>query len=43
MIKEIKNILHKGLEISGQELPVEPVYAYDNSHIEQEAFAFRQR
>ena len=37
------NILHKGLEISGQGLPVEPVYAYDNSHIEQEAFTFRQR
>ena len=37
------NILHKGLEILGQELPVEPVYAYDNSHIEQEAFTFRQR
>ena len=36
------NILHKGLEISGQELSVEPVYAYDNSHIEQEAIAFRQ-
>ena len=36
------NILHKGLEISGQELSVEPVYAYDNSHIEQEAFVFRQ-
>ena len=34
------NILHKGLEISGQELPVEPVYAYDDSHIEQEAFYF---
>lgn len=36
------NILHKGLEISGQELSVEPVYAYDNSRIEQEAFTFRQ-
>ena len=31
------NILRKGLEISGQGLSVEPVYAYDNSHIEQEA------
>lgn len=37
------NILHKGLEISGQELPVEPVYAYDDSHIEQEAFYFSKR
>lgn len=36
------NIFHKGLEISGQELSVEPVYAYDNSRIEQEAFTFRQ-
>lgn len=32
------NILRKGLEISGQELPEEPVYAYGDSHIEQEAF-----
>lgn len=31
------NILHKGLEISGQGLSVEPVYAYGDSHIEQEA------
>ena len=31
------NILRKGLEISGQELSVEPVYAYDSGHIEQEA------
>lgn len=31
------NILHKGLEISGQELSVEPVYAYGRGHIEQEA------
>lgn len=31
------NILHKGLEISGQGLSVESVYAYGDSHIEQEA------
>ena len=32
------NILRKGLEMSGQELSIEPVYAYGDSHIEQEAF-----
>ena len=31
------NILRKGLEMSGQGLSVEPVYAYGNGHIEQEA------
>lgn len=37
------NILRKGLKISGQELSVEPVYAYDSSHIEQEAFCFSKK
>ena len=31
------NILHKGLEISGQELSVEPVDTHNRSYVEQEA------